>query len=775
MLEINETDSKDAIDPISIESTEIILKQMKTSVCKIHGKNNGTGFFTKIPYKNQLLPVLITNNHILGENDILPDKIITFSINNGEIMKNIKIDSNRKRYTNENLDITIIELLEKDNIYNFLPLDKNIIDKINFNKDDISINSINSTKYFDNLFGKKKSGYILNYRDSNKVFTSYGLLTEIRESTIIHKCKTNFGSSGSPILFLETKTIIGIHCKGSYNFSFNYGTLLVKPLMEFQNISNNLLIITKTKKNNINNINNISKNQDNILKDIDRIYTDLNNYYMNEKDIIYNLNNKINQGKIYNGFLVDKTWVDRWKKYSYYEQIKRNYLSKNNNNEITIKNFLVENQSKNYLNYKDIDDVENYIIKDINNLKLPENNKKPFVLLNSEFLKNFYFKTGIIPINFYLYYQNIRITNPYNQTISFNSNNNIIIYDTNQYMYYSEIIKYLIKFELLKKELFSPNCFLQNKLYQVHLINRLIIEKLLQLYDLKNLIINLEHHQILAGVTYQNIEENYPKISKYLNEYQTNYIQSIKNLESQEQIKFSKNELSIIPKYLNGQSKLKIIEGFEIIDKNFADFFSKIFNDMMIPVAYIGKIDDKFYINYDSIYEILSFGESNNFIFEYAIRIINNFSFKDAYSLNKYVFDLIIKKKKDELKSQGYHSSNKNNIIVIDLQNFNQNENGKLKLPSSFGGENDKLYEIIFKTIDIGEAEILMEGNKTCEEAIKKYFSIINKPYLFGDKDILFLYSGCMIEQKSKKLIKETFIENYGNFLAVVDIKNKLS
>ena len=300
MLEINESDNKDAVDPISIESTEIILKQMKTSVCKIHGKNNGTGFFTKIPYKNHFLPVLITNNHILGENDILPGKVITFSINNGEITKNIKIDSNRKRYTNENFDITIIELLEKDNIYNFLPLDKNIIDKINFSKDDISINS---TKYFDNLFGKNKSGYILNYRDSNKVFTSYGLLTEVKENTIIHKCKTNFGSSGSPILFLETKTIIGIHSKGSYNFSFNYGTLLVKPLMEFQGISDNLLIIAKTKKNNITNI---TKNQDNILKDIDRIYTDLNNYYLNEKEIIYNLNNKTNQGKIYNGFLLIK-------------------------------------------------------------------------------------------------------------------------------------------------------------------------------------------------------------------------------------------------------------------------------------------------------------------------------------------------------------------------------------------------------------------------------------------------------------------------------------
>ena len=96
-------------------------------------------------------------------------------------------------------------------------------------------------------------------------------------------------------------------------------------------------------------------------------------------------------------------------------------------------------------------------------------------------------------------------------------------------------------------------------------------------------------------------------------------------------------------------------------------------------------------------------------------------------------------------------------------------------MSSSFGGENDKLYEIIFRTAHGGKAEILMEGNKTCEEAIKKYFSIINKPYLFGDKDISFLYSAYIIKQKSKKLIKETFIGGCGNFVVVVDIKNKLS
>ena len=55
--------------PITLESTEIILSQMKSSVCKIYldNGNKGTGFFCKIPYPDNkhLLPVLVTNNHII--------------------------------------------------------------------------------------------------------------------------------------------------------------------------------------------------------------------------------------------------------------------------------------------------------------------------------------------------------------------------------------------------------------------------------------------------------------------------------------------------------------------------------------------------------------------------------------------------------------------------------------------------------------------------------------------------------------------------------------
>ena len=116
-------------EPVTMKGTKKILEQMNTSVCRIYNDNNkGTGFFTKIPYKSKLLPVLITNNHIINQNDILNNKNISLYLNNDEIIKTIKLD-NRFKYTNEKLDITIIEIKEKkDNLNNkYLELDDEII------------------------------------------------------------------------------------------------------------------------------------------------------------------------------------------------------------------------------------------------------------------------------------------------------------------------------------------------------------------------------------------------------------------------------------------------------------------------------------------------------------------------------------------------------------------------------------------------------------------------------------------------------------------------
>ena len=68
-----------------LEKTEKIVNQMKKCVCKIYSNSStGTGFFTKIPYKNEFIKVLITNNKILDENEIKNNNIITYIINNNE-------------------------------------------------------------------------------------------------------------------------------------------------------------------------------------------------------------------------------------------------------------------------------------------------------------------------------------------------------------------------------------------------------------------------------------------------------------------------------------------------------------------------------------------------------------------------------------------------------------------------------------------------------------------------------------------------------------------
>ena len=89
---------KNGLEPASIETTEKILFQMKNSVCKIYSNGStGTGFFTKIPYKSRIMKVLITNNHVLNENDIKINKIIAYIINNNAgDRKTIRIDNKRK-------------------------------------------------------------------------------------------------------------------------------------------------------------------------------------------------------------------------------------------------------------------------------------------------------------------------------------------------------------------------------------------------------------------------------------------------------------------------------------------------------------------------------------------------------------------------------------------------------------------------------------------------------------------------------------------------------
>ena len=215
-----------AVKPVSIDSTKKILYQMKECVFKIKINGiNGTGFFTKIPWYKDFIKVLITNNHIINEKDIQSENsfIITFN-NNEKEKKFIKINKKNKNFTNKNLDITIIEITEKDEIYDFLELDEEIINNTSLNNQQL--------EYYNKNY-INQSIYILNYLNGDKIMTSYGLITDIKEHEINHNCNTDQGSSGSPILSLENNKVIGVHYGTSNKFKYNKGSLIVFAIIEF--------------------------------------------------------------------------------------------------------------------------------------------------------------------------------------------------------------------------------------------------------------------------------------------------------------------------------------------------------------------------------------------------------------------------------------------------------------------------------------------------------------------------------------------------------------
>ena len=123
---------KGAVDAISIEKFEKLLIQMKKCICKIKGKIvndkqlEGTGFFCKIDYEYELIPVLITNFHVIDDDYMKNNSEIIIYINGD--LKKINIDEKSKIYSSvkEEYDIMIIKLNEEDEIRDFLEIDQNI-------------------------------------------------------------------------------------------------------------------------------------------------------------------------------------------------------------------------------------------------------------------------------------------------------------------------------------------------------------------------------------------------------------------------------------------------------------------------------------------------------------------------------------------------------------------------------------------------------------------------------------------------------------------------
>ena len=243
-----EKDLANVPDQVPIDVLEIIIKQIKKSICKIkcNDGGNGTGFFCAIPFPDKFhqLPVLMTNNHVITEKDLMEGNRIKFTINNDKFSFEIIIDDFRKIYTNQDFDVTIIEIKDNDNLdmNSFLELDDQIF------KDNPN-----------DLF-RGKSIYLIGHPKGGMPTYAMGLVKDIDEDNyeIRHLCKTNPGSSGCPIINLNNNRVIGLHKGAAKNGqNWNVGILLKEPINHFKeenkNNKNNKII-----KYNVNN--NIKEN-----------------------------------------------------------------------------------------------------------------------------------------------------------------------------------------------------------------------------------------------------------------------------------------------------------------------------------------------------------------------------------------------------------------------------------------------------------------------------------------------------------------------------------
>ena len=204
---INKLDTFIDLDP---NTEKILSKKICRIVIESKGeKIEGTGFFLAFPIDLELFYCLMSNEHIISNESINNNNII-FITYEGYKTANIKLKKDKryiKSYRDKNLDITVVQILEDDNISKECFL---------FPELDIQINNglINNDIYIPQYIGGKK------------LKNALGIIKNISIYEITHLANTIKGSSGSPIFLKNSNKVIGIHKEGAPFIKENYGDFI---------------------------------------------------------------------------------------------------------------------------------------------------------------------------------------------------------------------------------------------------------------------------------------------------------------------------------------------------------------------------------------------------------------------------------------------------------------------------------------------------------------------------------------------------------------------
>ena len=194
--------------PLTLTEITNLQPLLSNYICKIIiNEVIGSGFFCKT---NAFLS-MITNNHVLDEDEIKKGNKITIEVNG--CRKELKLDGKRKVYTDTLIDITIIEIKENDDdLHSFFEIDED------YDQKDLC----------DIL--------ILQFPGGKEASVSYGKIEKTNDLLMFYSASTLPGSSGGAILNRKNYKVIGVH-KGSAK-DYNKGIFIKKGINSIFNCNN---------------------------------------------------------------------------------------------------------------------------------------------------------------------------------------------------------------------------------------------------------------------------------------------------------------------------------------------------------------------------------------------------------------------------------------------------------------------------------------------------------------------------------------------------------
>ena len=378
--------------------------------------------------------------------------------------------------------------------------------------------------------------------------------------------------------------------------------------------------------------NSFDKNSPN-YNEIMEIFESINKYSSFENSIT---NNLIDNRQKY-GLLLRKAWIDEWKNYSNYENIKNKYFNEINpkinskQKNIIIKE-IIDFREENKFKYKYLSATKAIEVKDELELKNILKNEK-LILVNSDFKNYFpYLKNGFLNTKFQYLNGKMNLIFDKNSTLSFNSNDNIfsldkiceetddLNIDLNQLI---KIFCFQHSFPDIETKEYNDGKIQRNKII---LINKNKIQKYKDNFNYKVLSENLK--EIIQNkkelINDRNIID-YNKLSDSI----------IDNIISELSSKYRYNieqYNNVLPDDTSQNFEIKnlenfqYIDSFELINQDIADFFikQKICNksDMIEGEVVLDNIYLALFFNYNgkNNYEIGYLNQSKDFIIKYIIK-----------------------------------------------------------------------------------------------------------------------------------------------------------